>query len=686
MAQPLTPKRTSHVITNNTREDNTQQAKNYPKNSMDRFGDELSQVLLSYLSFDDRFRYECVSKRFRKTVFKSVVDIDINDRFINLLTFNVKTIDTKILATIAIKCANIETIDCRGIRNRYGSVSTVLHTFRHKCLHLRQIYCNLWRNSDQWIRSLGPLVTRIGDIYGCVECLSLNHCHRLSQLRAYSLDQVFDISSGKLMAKNLQKFELNFYSNNSDEHRLSAFVAQNRCLKSVAFVTNRSISPEILTEVSEQLSRLTQLRELRLKWWTSGDQISFGDILMTIGVNCKQLKRLSIDFCSRSKEFNLKTLDSLRYYRRLKRLHLTLYVTVDEISLDPLRHCRRLTHLDIDFVEMNAKVFAMIRKNCPQLQCLCVHNVKSFITATSLDLISRLPALQMLVIEYKFKRWTDLRDNVFPKLLSRSTQLKNIEIIVVLIAGDRQGLNGPQFGHVLKHIGALRFIGQSIDKHLDVFDVNLFIEYVGEIEGWKFWHTLHCKDWLENPMHTLQVIAEENPIDYGEQANTDAVQLRVYNLVLPIGTIMDAAEKRYKKQGLTVPIKLYDDVKEFAMGTIPWIFEQFKAVTNESVRERVTAQFVGEVHGFNYLSKRLDKIRLSTPLNITGSSENLLGRIKALEGFMHFSLDDEIQNASHPVWTAFHARAIDKIPFEEAKQANLQVLIQDLSHAVIPPL
>ncbi|CAG2113088.1 unnamed protein product [Medioppia subpectinata] len=122
------------------------------------------------------------------------------------------------------------------------------------------------------------------------------------------------------------------------------------------------------------------------------------------------------------------------------------------------------------------------------------------------------------------------------------------------------------------------------------------------------------------------VIAEENPIDYGEQANTDAVQLRVYNLVLPIGTIMDAAEKRYKKQGLTVPIKLYDDVKEFAITTIPWIFEQFKAVTNESIKEFMTAEF-----------PKLYK-------------------------------------------------AIDKIPFEEAKQANLQVLIQDLSHAVIPPL
>ncbi|CAG2111991.1 unnamed protein product [Medioppia subpectinata] len=198
------------------------------------------------------------------------------------------------------------------------------------------------------------------------------------------------------------------------------------------------------------------------------------------------------------------------------------------------------------------------------------------------------------------------------------------------------------------------------------------------------------------------VICEENPIDYGEQANTDAIKLRVYTLVEPIGQILDAAEKRYKKQGLTVPIELYHELKEFVLRTIPWLFDTFKAVANETDRERVTAQFLGEVHGFNYMSKRLDKIRLGNQdtLNITGTSENLLGRLKTMVGFMVTTLDDEIAHASHPVWTEFHIKikefvntvmpklymAIDKLPYEELKQKNLKILIADLSHAAIPPL
>ncbi|CAG2114613.1 unnamed protein product, partial [Medioppia subpectinata] len=196
------------------------------------------------------------------------------------------------------------------------------------------------------------------------------------------------------------------------------------------------------------------------------------------------------------------------------------------------------------------------------------------------------------------------------------------------------------------------------------------------------------------------VISEDNAIDYGEQANTDAVKLRVYSLVQPIGQILNAAEERYKKVGLTVPIQLYEATKLFALETIPWVFNEFKAVANETDRERVTAQFIGEVHGFNYMSERLDKLRQSRPLNVTGSAENLLGRIHAMDVFMQGALDGEIANASHPVWVAFHQRikqflatempklykAIDELPCEQSKLGNLQVLIADLSHASLPPL
>ena len=45
----------------------------YAKNSMDRFGDDLSEVILSYLWFEDKIRLECVSKQWRRLVYQQTV-------------------------------------------------------------------------------------------------------------------------------------------------------------------------------------------------------------------------------------------------------------------------------------------------------------------------------------------------------------------------------------------------------------------------------------------------------------------------------------------------------------------------------------------------------------------------------------------------------------------------------------
>ncbi|CAG2106908.1 unnamed protein product [Medioppia subpectinata] len=366
----------------------------YAKNSMDRFGDDLCQLLLSYLSLEDRFRCECVSKQFQRTIFESVVDITLNGRFIYRL-FNEKTIDIKMLATIAIKCPKIQTIDCREIHSFIAYIPEVLNTFRDNCRHLREIYCNLWANSLQEMNTLWPLMTRIVDMNtNASESQSLSHCHRLSELKVFYLDQVFDSTYGQLLAKNLHKFELYFYSAD-DYHRLSAFVAHNQSLRSIVAM-NRYNTDDTLHEMCGQLSRLTQLRELTLGVKLTTDQHLLADSLRTIAVNCKQLKRLSLNCYSEVNEPDLKSLDSLGYYRRLKRLGLTLDVTVREISLDSLRDCKRLTHLDMFSVGIAAKVLQSVVNNCPRLQYLSIHDLYSIIDTECLSHISRLPALQML--------------------------------------------------------------------------------------------------------------------------------------------------------------------------------------------------------------------------------------------------------------------------------------------------
>ncbi|CAG2106053.1 unnamed protein product [Medioppia subpectinata] len=435
MAQQMKRKKTSLETTDDGNEgEDTQQPKIYAKNSLDRFGDDLYEVLLSHLLLEDRFRCECVSKQFQRTVFGSVVDITLSDDFIQKL-LNAKRSDVQMLATIAIKCVNIECIDCRGIRIIYDEhIPEVLNTFRDNCRHLREIYCDLTPNNAQTMPSFGPLVTRIGGINCYEDSEALTHCHRLSQLSIKSFHDITDYTNDTLFGNNLYKLVLRSHSGLFNR-RLSAFVPQNQSLQSLVLISSYFEDSVALTEMCVQLSRLPQLRELTLGL-VSGlpngpNSLVVNQCLRTIGVNCKQLQRLSVKLNSRLIENGVDpllptSLDSFRFYSRLKRLDLRLSAAVDDRLLDPLRHCKRLTHLELCLLQMTANVLKDMHIKCPRLQYLVIHGFHNTIDTEFLSHISRLPALQMLVIEYN--GIDRLSDNDFWDQLRKSPKLKDIEM------------------------------------------------------------------------------------------------------------------------------------------------------------------------------------------------------------------------------------------------------------------
>ncbi|CAG2112929.1 unnamed protein product, partial [Medioppia subpectinata] len=377
-------------------EDN-RQPQIYAKNSMDRFGDDLSQLLLSYLSLEDRFQCECVSKQFQRTVFVSVVDITLSDRFIQRL-LNEKRSDTEMLATFAIKCSNIQTIDCRGITKDYEKrVPEVLGLLRDYCRRLRDIYCD-W--SYEMLATFGPLVTQIDAIICFNGSKAFNYCHRLSQLRIHSFNDIFDIRNDRSRVKNIRKFELishSYYHN----RRWPSFVAANQSIESLTVTSRTFRDEESVREMCGQLSRLTQLRELTLglplRSMVAVNPAVVSDSLRTIGVNCKQLKRLALNLCATTVQ--VLSLDSLSVFRRLKWLRLEVYAAIDDQLLEPLRHCKRLTQLGLKLNKMTPKVMTDLHQYCPRLHYLFIHDFNNIIDTECLSHISRLPALQTLVIE-----------------------------------------------------------------------------------------------------------------------------------------------------------------------------------------------------------------------------------------------------------------------------------------------
>ena len=50
----------------------------YRKDSFDRFGDDLTELILSFLWFEDKIRLECVSKQWKRCVFQRQFVIELN--------------------------------------------------------------------------------------------------------------------------------------------------------------------------------------------------------------------------------------------------------------------------------------------------------------------------------------------------------------------------------------------------------------------------------------------------------------------------------------------------------------------------------------------------------------------------------------------------------------------------------
>ena len=87
------------------------------KSSFDRFGDHLVEVVLSYLSIEDKIIFDCISRQFRRTVYRKQYDliIDFDNNIFNRLKgtneLENRLIDLKAFELVLKKCEFINYID-----------------------------------------------------------------------------------------------------------------------------------------------------------------------------------------------------------------------------------------------------------------------------------------------------------------------------------------------------------------------------------------------------------------------------------------------------------------------------------------------------------------------------------------------------------------------------------------------
>ncbi|CAG2167364.1 unnamed protein product [Oppiella nova] len=384
----------------------------YPKDSLDRFGDDLCGLVLSYLSLKDSFRYECLSKQWRRSIHRKRHNLVMNsclpktDHYID-----VERMDSQIFSSVVKKLPNITRIE---ITVKSEATERVFEVLMKSYKHLKTIkvwFCG--RNDTQIANRLfetyGSRMTQI--LVPSTPVLKVfkryTNYTKLTQLSSYggALLELRDIfnDNNELLFKGLTAFQCNYTPNDNNLKLLSTFVSHYKnSLKTLDISIYNLLSDHYI----QSLKVLSELKALRgLTFRTN----LFKTNHYLIDYHCQefvnqwpQLKRYQLIITIQSVPQLRLLLESFNRKKGLRHLSLLLrleYWIISsekcwDLSLNSLSGLKRLQHLDIDFdsVVVNPGFFYAIDTYLPRLMTL------RFVSMTEMsagikESVERLPKL-----------------------------------------------------------------------------------------------------------------------------------------------------------------------------------------------------------------------------------------------------------------------------------------------------
>jgi hypothetical protein len=414
-----------------------------------RICDDLCEVLLSYLSFADKIRFECVSKQFQRLIFNKQYIIEINQigvtnkNTLNTLLIKEKnySFNYKAFESVLKKCKFINNIIIKlSPFKELINTEEVFNLIIKNCNNLKSIEFNFNKISDELIekfgKKLGQKLVEITFIKSRESEYNINKYAKLLRLcpnlvafgeRSFTHLSLF-VDSNELLVPKLSSIGFDSQLDSQNIQLFETF-AQNykNSLKSVsisACIRDNDIDCNVLLKQIIHLKNLT-----KLKLFLGFDENSseeFIDNLKTIAIQCNQLNSFKFDVLRTNPLVHKQIFNCLAFFQNLKVLYLNLYnhnQKSNEISCESLKDLKLLTHLKLLSPKMNDIFFVDIDKHLPQLKHLDIR-VDNKITNKAMNSLSKLEKLQSIKI-----RCPEGIDERSDDILSRITDSGLIHII-----------------------------------------------------------------------------------------------------------------------------------------------------------------------------------------------------------------------------------------------------------------
>ena len=390
----------------------------------DRFCDDFTEVIISFLPIDGKLRFESVSKQFQSLIFNKqyVLNIDFfNDSNNNNLKPLFKLvnnsddfhfvfdIDSHLLSKVLKKfkfineisfCQPNDDIFIFEIRN----INDVFNQISDNCKNLKTLTlphnCPTLQCTEYFGQSLGHQLIKLQ--FGTENRMKLKRLLRfVPNLKSLTDVNIGDlIQNQEIQTKQLRSLlKLHVYEYSKDLPLYKIFVshfAQQLTHLDIDFILD---SDEEEIELLQVLDQFKVLKTLRI---SSNCEETYSPLLTkvfkSIANNCKQLKcfefntifRNSFDskmFCQSFVEFNGLKEFSFGYFKNES----------GEFDFNCLKNCKQLTHLKLGLMRINDHCFQGFESIFPNLKSLKLKN-ENKLSEQTMDSFKKIKSLKVIQI------------------------------------------------------------------------------------------------------------------------------------------------------------------------------------------------------------------------------------------------------------------------------------------------
>ena len=340
----------------------------YERDSMERFGDDLTEEVLSHLWFSDKVMFECLSKRWQRLVFNKQTELDnsCSEQKNSLRNRGIYHLDRSNLISVLKKCPNICRLHLRECR-RNEDLDVITNYCRRVTKLIifepcgEQSLMSFATKHGMWLQEFGIITTYLG-LPNYMKKF-LQKCPNIKKIDI-NLEPNFDVVIDKSVS--LKKLEVikEVRLKGKDSQRLDVLVRKyNLSLKAIKITFNNMTSNELKTCFAH-ISRFESLESMEFKIEFSFFIITeelVVECLKLLANNCTKIRELSINitpFVLTNRIFF-----ALSEFRSLERLNVFSIYNMEKVegSVECLKHFTRLKHLSISHIGETLELLANIQ-------------------------------------------------------------------------------------------------------------------------------------------------------------------------------------------------------------------------------------------------------------------------------------------------------------------------------------